>query len=320
MIARLLRLIVAAEVLVFLLAAFWLTRSAGWPPWLAALAGLAITPLLAAWFVGLQSLIGAWQRRNWRAELNQRGQLEGQQVPILTVCAALRAWIGETAASLRTFVLRVPWYGETPLPSGDDPNRLPVVLVHGYFCNRAIWRATAARLARRGHAIESVNLEPIFGGIDDYVPTIEAAVASLSARTGASQIALVGHSMGGLAIRAWIRRHGAGRVAAIVTLGTPHHGTWSADFGIGRNVAQMRQGSKWLATLAQSETAQIRRLFTVIITLHDNVVMPQALQTLEDSRTVVLSGVGHVALLGNRQAFEGVAEALGRTTATARSG
>ncbi|MFP5406991.1 MAG: hypothetical protein ACLGHY_11880, partial [Gammaproteobacteria bacterium] len=104
-------------------------------------------------------------------------------------------------------------------------------------------------------------------------------------------------------------------VAAVVTLGTPHHGTWSANFGIGLNTAQMRQGSKWLATLAQSETAEIRRLFTVIITLHDNVVMPQAVQTLEDARTVVLVGVGHIALLGSRKVLRATAEALDRAAA-----
>ncbi len=314
MIARLLRLIVAAEVLVIFLAAFWLTRFADWPLWLAALAALAITPLAPAWFIGLQSLIGASQRRNWR------GELEGQQAPIPTVRAALRAWIGETVASLHAFVLRMPWFGETPLRSGDDPYHLPVLLVHGYFCNRAVWRTMAKRLARRGHAIESVNLEPIFGGIDDYVPTIEAAVDRLCARTGASRVAVIGHSMGGLALRAWIRRYGAGRLAAAITLGAPHHGTLSATFGIGRNTSQMRWGSTWLATLAQSETAQIRQLFTVIITLHDNVVMPQALQTLEGSRTVVLGGVGHVALVGDRNAFKAVTVALDRGTAAARDG
>jgi pimeloyl-ACP methyl ester carboxylesterase len=308
MTARLLRLIVAIQILACILFAWWLMRSASWPPWLAILAGLALIPVLSACFVGLQSLVGARQRRNWRTELPD------QRIPDPGWLAAWRAWLGETGASLRTFVLRVPWYGETPLPSGDDPERLPVVLVHGYFCNRAIWRTMSARLARRGHAIESVNLEPVFGGIDEYVPTVEAAVARLCARTGANQVGQSGHSMGGLAIPGWIRRHCTGRAASVVTLGTPHHGTWSAEFGIGRNVAQMRRDSPWLSTLAHSETPQIRRLFTVIITLHDNVVMPQAIQTLEGARTVLVAGVGHVALIGSAEVTRYAAAALDQAT------
>jgi pimeloyl-ACP methyl ester carboxylesterase len=79
-----------------------------------------------------------------------------------------------------------------------------VVLVHGFLCNRAFWTPWLAPLRARGHAFVAVTLEPAFGSIDDYAPAIEAAVRRVTEATGQAPL-IVGHSMGGLAIRAWLR-------------------------------------------------------------------------------------------------------------------
>lgn len=299
MIAWLVRGVLAAQLLAALAVGWWLAERAGWPAWAAALAGAAVPPFSHAWTIGMQSLAGAWHRA-------------GSAPPAGGPVAAVRAWLGETAASIRSFALLMPWSGDAPLPSGADPRRVPIVLVHGYFCNRAVWRPLAGWLATRGHPLEGVNLEPPFAAIDDYLPTLEQAVERLRARTGAARVALVGHSMGGIVIRAWIARHGHDRVAGVVTLGSPHQGTWSARFGIGRNVAQMRAGSPWLRSLEASESPQARALFTVILTLHDNIVMPQAAQTLAGARLHVIAGVGHMSLAQSPAVRPVVAEALAR--------
>lgn len=321
MIARLLRWVVAAEVATAIAVGFWLSGPVGWPAWAAVAGALAFVPLAHAWVIGLQSLTGAWQRSESARLGPQRASGEPGAIaarPAPGLRAALAAWLGESRASLRSFVLWMPWLGRSPLPSGSDGRRVPVLLVHGFLCNRAVWRPMAAWLAARGHAVESVNLEPPFASIDDYVPTIEQAVERLRARTGAERVALIGHSMGGIAIRAWLRRNGAARVAGVITLGSPHRGTWSARHAIGRNVAQMRPENPWLADLARSETPALRRLFTVILTLHDNIVMPQATQTLDDARIVVLDGLGHLQLAQHRAVRPQVAEALERAERLSR--
>lgn len=308
MIAWLVRAILAGELIAALAAGRWLASSLGWPPWAAILGAAALPLVLHAAVIGLQSLGGAWHRARFaRFDRQAGGGAGGGGLPL---AAALLAWLGETAASLRSFVLLMPWFGDTALPSGRDPRRVPVVLVHGYFCNRAVWRPLARWLAARGHPVESVNLEPPFAPIEHYLPALETAVERLRAATGAQRIALVGHSMGGLVIRAWIARHGHRRVAAVVTLGSPHQGTWSARFGLGRNVAQMQPGSRLLAELAASETPAVRALFTVILTLHDNIVMPQAAQTLAGARHRVLNGIGHMALVHAAEVRPHLAEAL----------
>ena len=87
-----------------------------------------------------------------------------------------------------------------------------MLLVHGYVCNRGIWRPFAQWLAARGHPVESVNLEPVFGTIDDYVPIVVDAVRRLRERAGGDRIAIVAHSMGGIVVT-----EVAGRVPSLIT-------------------------------------------------------------------------------------------------------
>lgn len=298
MMQRLLGLLVAAIALGVVELALWLHRVHDWPAALATLGAVAVPVLANAAILGQQFAIGAWLRRRTRPDLH------------LGLAAALRAWLGEIVASLRTFFYAQIRYGARPLPSGTGHDRMPVLLVHGYFCNRGIWRPFARWLAERGHAVDSVNLEPVFGSIDDYVPLVEAAIERLRTRTGAERVAVVAHSMGGLAVRAFLAQHGTAAIGAVVTLGTPHRGTWLARFGYGRNVAQMRLDSGWLRDLAAREAGQTRAPFTVVLSYHDNIVVPQSIQTLEGARTIELIARGHVELAYDRGVWARALEAI----------
>ncbi len=214
---------------------------------------------------------------------------------------ALRVFLREVVDSVRVFQWLQPWLARRPLPgeaTGSQPAGapVPVVLVHGFLCNRQMWRPFAGWLAKRGHAVQGVDLEPVFGSIDAYVPVLAAAVEALRERTGAERVALVCHSMGGLAARAYLRAQPDAPVAAVVTIGTPHRGTFHARLGQGANARQMRPDSRWLQALAKSEGPALRARFTVIFSHHDNIVVPQARQTLPDAKVLEFSGLGHLTL------------------------
>ncbi|WP_295999912.1 alpha/beta fold hydrolase [Rugamonas sp.] len=179
-----------------------------------------------------------------------------------------------------------------------DPGarRPPVLLIHGYACNSGYWAPLSAVLGRAGIAHHGIDLEPPGCAIDDYVPQVQAAVERLLALTGAGRVVIVAHSMGGLVARAWLRRHGGARLARLITLGTPHHGTGLASLGPGANARQMRRGHRWLAELAGAEDAARRAAITSIFSHHDNIVAPQESCRLPGARNVELGGVGHVAL------------------------
>lgn len=210
-----------------------------------------------------------------------------------------RAFVGEVRAAVRVFWLRQPWASRHPavLPARTGaPRQVPVLLVHGFLCNHRVWDDVARALHQAGHAVLALNLEPPFAALDDHVPTIESGLKRLQAETGAKQVALVGHSMGGLVIRAWLRKHGAARVARIVTLGSPHQGTAAARWSITPNGRQMRWHSDWLQQLERMETPGVRRLMHLALTPQDNVVFPQRAQQLPGASMTEFAGLGHLQL------------------------
>jgi triacylglycerol lipase len=213
-----------------------------------------------------------------------------------------RAFGAEFLAALRIFWFQLPWAAATTAVACPDTRhatqawRVPVLLVHGYICNGRVWDKMARALQQAGHPVLAISLEPLFTSIDDYAPQIQQAVLQLQRATGATQVALVGHSMGGLAIRAWIRCHGSADVAKIITLGTPHQGTRMASWSPTPNAAQMAWHNPWLQDLQASETAATRQLMHIALTQHDNIVYPQREQVLPQASVTEFKGLGHLEL------------------------
>jgi len=175
------------------------------------------------------------------------------------------------------------------------PRGVPVLLVHGYGANGGFWSPLGALLERERISHATVSLEPMTASIDDYAQQIDHALQALRAATGAEKIVIVAHSMGGLVSRAYLRRHGAAHIARVITLGTPHHGTGLASFGIGSNAQQMRLSAVWLSQLEADDREQ-RSLFTSIYSYHDNIIAPQSSCHLPGAKNIALGGIGHVAL------------------------
>src|SRR3982751_6019090 len=146
----------------------------------------------------------------------------------------LSAWMGEILTAPRVFCWRQPFrmnaVPDQLAPPSGIRGRRGVVFVHGFFCNRGLWTPWLRRVQAGGRAFVAVNLEPVFGSIDDYALQIDEAVRQVTEATGLPPL-LVCHSMGGLAARAWLKRMRAeDRAFHVVTIGTPHRGTWLARF------------------------------------------------------------------------------------------
>jgi triacylglycerol lipase len=209
----------------------------------------------------------------------------------------------EFGATLRASSWSMPFRRFRRRPAGMARG-LPVLLVHGYGCNSGYWNGMSRVLARAGIAHHALDLEPVLGSIDDYVPVLHDAIEVLCAASGCSRVVLVAHSMGGLAARAYLAKHGAARIAKIITLGTPHHGTALANFGIGANTREMGwrgragqgQPSAWLCALMTAESPDCRSLFVSIYSYHDNIVSPPLSSRLPGAKNIELGGIGNVAL------------------------
>ena len=288
MIARILRWLMLLQVLAVLGMAYLAVQAWG-------VASPAMALLLAgAMLLAVRALIVArnfWQSRRLGSPVPAEYQLGAG--------GAARLFFGE----LRATLWASSWGMLRPRLHAADSitgQSLPVLLVHGYVCNGGYWTKLSRQLAQAGIVHKAIDLEPIDASIDGYVTQVEQALQALCTLTGSERAIIVAHSMGGLVARAWLRHYGAARVARIITIGTPHHGTVLANLAAGANARQMSRvdgaPSGWLAQLAASETPETRALITSIYSHHDNIVVPQSSAQLSGARNLAFGGIGHVAL------------------------
>ena len=287
MLARRLHLLLALEIALYVGIGAWLVGARGWSGCAAASLVAACALVLRLGF-GLTAYAFAWR---WRSPTPQAFRVGA--------AAMIGYVLGEIGALAALYAVLQPfdrvWMGASRPPVGSG-SRLPVLLVHGYVCNRAVWRALADVLRRRGNCVAAPNFEPVYGSIDLWVPQVAARIDELLAATGREQVVLVTHSMGGLAARAYLREHGGGKVARLVTLGAPHHGSMHAHLGAGENAREMEPGSRWLAQLAAEEISGVAAPLVSIYSHHDDFVTPQTSAAHPHARNIALAGIGHLAM------------------------
>lgn len=278
--------------------AAYLVATAAWlvfmwphyPGW--AIAGL----VLGAWSHALVLAFEFW----CSARVNR-----GDSVPAASTAQRLAAWWHEASLTPTIFLWRQPFrWRELPDSAVGEGPAAPgpaVVLVHGFVCNRGFWAPWMQALRGIGVPYTSVNMEPVFGSIDAGVPLIEDAV-SRAERLGSQPPVIVCHSMGGLAARAWLASapDNLQRVGRVITIGSPHHGTWLARWSRVTNGRQMRQHSEWLAALAAKEAELHGHLayapFLCWYSNADHIVFPTSTALLPGADTRHVPGVPHVAL------------------------
>ena len=176
---------------------------------------------------------------------------------------------------------------------GGGPTDGSVVLLqHGYVNNGAVWFFTARALEAHGYRVFTAD-QSAFASIDSMGDHLAIRVDEVLALTGAPQLTLVAHSMGGLVCRAYLRRYGGASIARLITMGTPHHGTFHAYLASGPNGAQMRPGNAWLVALGETAVALP---FTSIYSIHDTIISPQDSSVMPGATNVQLSAVGHVSM------------------------
>lgn len=235
----------------------------------------------------------------------------------LALAAAYPQTLAERRRSfLREFLAMWRMFGVSmPLPGCLRRNGagLPVLFVHGFICNGAVWRPLMRWLSRAsGAPLRAISLYPVLGNINDYAAQLDREIEDFCRTTGAAQVMLVGHSMGGLVIRRYLHGHGAARVRRIVTLGSPHQGVYvPTDMARrGANLGQMKWRSAWLTELNAHQAQDCPVPILSLWSPHDNVCSPQDTSRLAypNARERVLPGEGHDTLLYSQPVWDIVLE------------
>jgi len=288
MVARQLRWLLLGELLFYTLLGGWLVSRCGWTPSQAAGLGLA-------GFLGLRLCLVLLS-----FGLMLRGSSPVPEHLRIGPRQSLHMVLEEYAALILLFSMVLPfekfWLGSDRL-GHCAARRLPLLLIHGYQCNRGFWFWLRPRLEAAGWTVATHSMEPTWTEIDNYADGIEQRIGEVLAATGAPQVILVGHSMGGLACRAYLRRHGRDKAARLVTLGSPHRGSLLSRLGLGPNARQMRIDSDWLLALGAPGAVPLPPGSVSIYSCHDNFVYPQETSSrLEGATNIAISGVGHIGM------------------------
>jgi pimeloyl-ACP methyl ester carboxylesterase len=209
-----------------------------------------------------------------------------------TLVAALLALAALAPAAAASPIYPSP--GNPPPGTNDFACRppaahpLPVVLVHGTFMDMTeSWNAMAPALERDGYCVFALDYghrgtDPI----ENSASELAAFVDHVLQATGASKVAIIGHSQGGMMPRYYMKfLGGLDKVDELIGLAPSNHGTtnpgafYTGQFGCDACLEQ-QAGSDFLNQLNAPPEAPEPTSYTVLADRGDEVVTPYTSEAL----------------------------------------
>ena len=197
------------------------------------------------------------------------------------------------------------------------PERPPVILLPGAFGQELVyWNVWEYFLEKDGFHVYPASF-PRFTLSDLTISArlLAEKVEEVLAVEDTDRVALVGHSMGGLIARHYVKfLGGRDHVSRLACLGSPHYGTWfGATAPIARGTRQILPGSEFLNALNDPRVPHGVPILN-IWSPYDGVVIPakSSLLELPEVENKVLPFAGHWGMLVSRRAYRWVREAMER--------
>jgi len=107
-------------------------------------------------------------------------------------------------------------------------NKEIIVLLHGLGrSNTSMW-LLASRLEDAGYFVQRVEYSSLHQNPDEILTDIGSQI-SQCCQKHAQSVHFVGHSLGGLMVRAYLQNNKVDKLGRVVLLGTPNKGTEAAD-------------------------------------------------------------------------------------------
>ncbi|MCK8602306.1 esterase/lipase family protein [Desulfoferrobacter suflitae] len=161
-----------------------------------------------------------------------------------------------------------------PHPDTSCPHP-PIILIHGLFHNVSAWILYRYVLRRNGFRnIYAFGYGSLNTSFQEILNKLDRKVQAVGRVFPGQRLVLIGHSLGGLLVRAYAEDpHNTHRIAAAVTLGAPHQGSKLAALGSLKLARSLCYRGKLLAALEpEDEPPDIPRL--AVYSPIDNMVLP----------------------------------------------
>ena len=118
------------------------------------------------------------------------------------------------------------------LASSQSEKPLPVLLIHGYAEDAAIWKKWEDLLKKDGIQFFTITFKDSddkCGSAEQHAKELEKRVQDVKQQSSAQKINIVGHSKGGLDARVFLDITDTKDVANLIMIGTPNAGSPAAE-------------------------------------------------------------------------------------------
>lgn len=212
-----------------------------------------------------------------------------------------------------------------PKPKAAPAGSHSILLVHGILGQEFVYWNLLKRYLKsdRFHCHEAPF--PFFGFGDlrksaaHLAQVVDDLLEEAPDEASDGRIDIIAHSAGGLAARYYVKFLGGDRtVHHLVTLGTPHHGTYfSALFPVATVVRQTLPGSDFLEELNGGKEAPGPVQYTSIYSPTDGIVVPPSSALLGGANNVKVVGLTHWGFLWRPKVYKLIRDVLDHDAPTA---
>ncbi len=189
--------------------------------------------------------------------------------------------------------------------------RNTVLLVHGIWDTGAIFRPMRSYLTHQGWSVYDLNMNPNNG--DSQLEHLAEQIATFVDYTlpPDQPLDIVGFSMGGIVSRYYVQRLGGiQRVQRLITLSSPHNGTWTAYGSTRPGCLQMRPSSPFLQDLNQDVEMLAQLNFTSVWTPLDSMILPASSSQMPVGKNVKVWVPAHAWMVTDPRSLQVVATTL----------
>lgn len=197
-----------------------------------------------------------------------------------------------------------------PIDAGIPDGWPPLVFVHGLGGGRGDFGPMAWYLRRKGRRRSySIRFEGT-GDVEIQAAQLAVFIRKVVEVTGEPRVDVVAHSLGGVAARVAIQDHDLGGIVRrLVTMGSPHAGTYVARLGNTPITLDLRPDSALIERLRRNPLPASVDAIS-FWSYSDLVILPPESAVLPDSRQVDMTPLTHYGYLIHPRSWRAVYEAL----------
>lgn len=189
----------------------------------------------------------------------------------------------------------------SPAPAAGAATSTPVVFVHGYTGSASNW--VTAMSVFRSAGWSSSNLFAYeydsFGSNVTNARGLATFVDQVKSRTGAAQVAIVNHSMGGLVSQYYLKvLGGTTNVSHLASIAGANHGTTSAGAClVFVTCQQMFPGSAFIAQISSGDETPGATRYATWYSPCDGVILPYTSTRLDGATNNLVACQTHIGFL-----------------------